>query len=217
MIALRRLLRSLHDWGSRVPVLAPAVQAADRLHLRLVAKERYEGFGAPGRDYLEQYAAVILPKTHGRVLDLGCGHGYVAHEIARRLEVDEVVAIDKISEFHCVHPKITYRTQDLAADPRLPGGFDVVVATEFIEHIPEAAFLTLLPAIRDALREGGLFIGSTPPNPTAADTFSGSPYHCREYQPPVLRAHLDRYFTEVLLEQHGEAFMTWEARRPGTG
>lgn len=195
-------------------MLARAVQIADRLHLRLTASERYGGPGAQGRDYLDLYVAVILPKTHGRVLDLGCGHGYVTYEIACRPTVDQIVAIDKITAFHCIHPKIVYKTQDLARDSRLPGEFNVVVATEFIEHIPEPAFLTLLPAIRNALREGGQFIGSTPPNPTAAATFSGSPHHRREYQPSVLRAHLDRYFVDVLVEKHGEAFMTWVAKNP---
>ncbi len=181
----------------------------------MIARERHEGSDAGGRDYLEQYAAVILPETRGRVLDLGCGHGYLTYEIACRSEVEGVVGIDKISEFRCAHPKIAYWSQDLVANPRLPGGFDVIVATEFIEHIPEAAFLAILPAICKALREDGRFVGCTPVNLTAADTFSGSPYHCREYQPAVLRAHLDRHFVEVRIEQHPAGFMTWSARRSG--
>lgn len=207
-------LRWLRDRLRRFRPLVPAVRAADRVALRWVARERYGGRDPRERAYLEQYAAVIFPETFGRVLDLGCGHGYLTCEIAQRPDVDEVVGIDKITEFRCAHPKITYRTQDLAADPRLPGGFDVIVATEFVEHIPEAAFLALLPGIRGALRDGGRFVGSTPVNPTAADTFSNSPYHRREYQPAVLQAHLERHFAEVRVEQHGAAFMTWIARRP---
>ncbi len=212
MMALRLALRRLHDQLGRTALAAPLIRVFDNLHLKWVARERYEGRTA-GRDYLELYAAVILPKTNGRVLDLGCGYGYLTYEIARRPEVTEVVGIDKITNFRCIHPKITYQTLDLAADPRLPGGFDVIVATDFIEHIPETAFAALLPGIRESLRDGGLFVGSTPPNPTAVDTFSGSPYHVREYQPPALHAHLERHFADVHVELRGAALMTWTARK----
>jgi len=210
---LRRVARRVYDRLRGVRLLGPVFRAVDRLHLRLVAQERYEG-GEAGRDYLEQYAAALLSLTRGKVLDLGCGHGYLTIEIARRSEVTEVVGIDKIAEFRCVHPKIGYRTQDLAADPGLPGRFDVVLATEFIEHIPEAAFLRLLPAIRAALSNGGLFVGSTPINPTRSTTFSKSPYHLREYQPDVLRACLERDFAGVVVEEHNASFMTWTAWKP---
>jgi SAM-dependent methyltransferase len=214
MTAVHRAFQWLRGRTARVPLLGHAFKAVDRLRLYFVAEERYTG--RRGWHYLTQYSAVILPQTHGRVLDLGCGHGYVTYEIACRADVTEVVGIDRIADFRCPHPKITYRTQDLAADPRLPGGFDVVVATEFIEHIPECAFLALLPEICNALRDGGHFIGSTPPNPTPDDTFSGSPYHRREYQPEVLQAHLERYFTGVHIELHGTAVMTWLAQKPVT-
>ncbi len=74
MSAFRRALKLLRALLRRVPLLASVVRLADRLQTRLVATERYEG-SETGRDYLEQYAAVILPVTRGRVLDLGCGHG----------------------------------------------------------------------------------------------------------------------------------------------
>jgi 2-polyprenyl-3-methyl-5-hydroxy-6-metoxy-1,4-benzoquinol methylase len=103
----------------------------------------------------------------------------------------------------------------LAQAPVLPGGFDVIVATEFIEHLPEAAFTALLPRIVAALKTGGRFVGSTPPNPTAAATFSGSPYHAREYQPNTLDALLRRFFTKVAVHVHGSDLMTWEATKGG--
>lgn len=211
---LRRLWRTLH--ARHMPTLAPVVRALDLLYIRMVALERYEG-GEVCRDYMQRYIDVVLPQTHGRVLDLGCGYGYVTREIAARAQVTEVVGIDRILDFRCPHPKITYRTQDLVVNPRLPDGFDVVVATDFIEHIPEAALLTLLPFVRDALRSGGVFIGSTPANYTQAATYSGSPYHVREYQPQVLQTYLERHFTDVGLEQQAGSLMLWSARKPAAG
>ncbi len=213
---LRQAWRTLRALPRRVPAAAPIVRRLDVLYIRMVAQERYVG-GEVCWDYMRGYMAVILPQTHGRVLDLGCGYGYITWEIAARAEVTEVVGIDKILDFRCPHPKVTYRTQDLVVNPRLPGGFDVIVATDFIEHIPEAALLTLLPFVRDALRDGGVFIGSTPANHTQAATYSGSPYHVREYQPAVLQTYLERYFIDVRLEQRAQAVMIWSARKPAAG
>jgi SAM-dependent methyltransferase len=209
---LRQAWRTLRALPGRVPTAAPIVRRLDALYTRMVAQERYVG-GEVCWDYMQGYMAVILPQTRGRVLDLGCGHGYITREIAERVEVTQVVGIDKILDFRCPHSKVTYRTQDLVVSPRLPDGFDIIVATDFIEHIPEAALLTLLPSVRDALRDGGIFIGSTPANHTQAATYSGSPYHVREYQPAVLQAYFERYFIDVRLEQRPQAVMIWSARK----
>jgi 2-polyprenyl-3-methyl-5-hydroxy-6-metoxy-1,4-benzoquinol methylase len=207
----RRILRALRDRARRLPPLAPLVNAVDRVALRWTARERYDGRDPSEGAYVESYAALVLPLTHGRVLDLGCGHGYLTCRIADRSEVADVVGIDQIRDFRCAHPKVRFITEDLAAAPVLPNGFDVVIATEFIEHLSQPAFEALLPRIASALASGGRFVGSTPPNPTGDATFSGSPFHRREYQAEVLEGLLRRHFSDVVVRVHGADLMTWVA------
>jgi 2-polyprenyl-3-methyl-5-hydroxy-6-metoxy-1,4-benzoquinol methylase len=181
--------------------------------LRWTARERYDGRDPAEAAYVERYAALVYAHAHGRVLDLGCGHGFLTCRIAERAEVTEVVGIDRIGDFRSAHPKVRFLSRDLARAADLPGEFDVVVATEFIEHLSEAAFAALLPRIAAALKPGGRFVGSTPPNPTPAPTFSGSPFHEREYQPEALAALLRRLFVDVDVRVHDSDLMTWVARK----
>jgi 2-polyprenyl-3-methyl-5-hydroxy-6-metoxy-1,4-benzoquinol methylase len=209
------VLRALRDRARRIKPLAPLVDVVDRAALRWTARERYDGRDPAERAYIEEYAALVFPHTHGRVLDLGCGHGYLTCRIAERAEVTDVVGVDQISDFRCTHAKVRFLSQDLARAPELLGGFDVVVATEFIEHLPEAAFMALLPRISAALKPGGRFVGSTPPNPTVAATFSGSPFHQREYQAEALAVLLREHFADVVVRMHGPGLMTWVAHKAG--
>jgi 2-polyprenyl-3-methyl-5-hydroxy-6-metoxy-1,4-benzoquinol methylase len=207
----RRVLRALRDQARRIKPLAPFVEAVDRAALRWTARERYDGRDPVESAYVEAYTTLVYPYLSGRVLDLGCGHGYLTCRMAERFGVTDVVGIDRIRDFRCAHAKVRFMSQDLARAPELPAGFDVVVATEFIEHLPEAAFTALLPQISAALKPGGRFVGSTPPNPTAASTFSGSPFHEREYQPETLEALLRKVFADVIVRVHGSELMTWVA------
>jgi SAM-dependent methyltransferase len=81
-----------------------------------------------------------------RVLDVGCGIGAVAFDMAERSGAS-VVAID-LSEDHIKtarsrfqHPRIEFRVQD-GRKPSPDGQFDIVVLSNILEHLPERpAFL----------------------------------------------------------------------------
>lgn len=76
-----------------------------------------------------------------RVLDIGCGIGAVAHDVAERAAVD-VVAVDINSENiaaaqkRFAHPRVQYMVGD--ALQILPEGrFDAVILSNVLEHLPQ--------------------------------------------------------------------------------
>jgi 2-polyprenyl-3-methyl-5-hydroxy-6-metoxy-1,4-benzoquinol methylase len=165
--------------------------------------------------YFDAYATQIVPFCFGRVLDLGCGFGYLTELVANKENVSEVVAIDKIppSEFRFAsHPKISYLQRDLTKIAESLPSFDVIVASEFIEHISEEDFMRLLRWIKKELKPGGFFVGSTPYNRTSKPKFSDSPFHVREYQPDALKSIiLKEGFGSVQLSLF-DNFFIWCAR-----
>jgi SAM-dependent methyltransferase len=75
-----------------------------------------------------------------RVLDLGCGIGAVAYDVAKSVDVD-VVGIDihegniAVAKQRYAHPHIRYIVGDVLKE--LPGEhFDVVILSNVLEHLP---------------------------------------------------------------------------------
>ena len=84
-----------------------------------------------------------------RVLDVGCGAGVVASEVARRCNA-QVVAIDldaeRIAEARSrhLHPNVEYVVGD-ATSALPPGPFDAVILSNVLEHIEQRVnFLRLI-------------------------------------------------------------------------
>ena len=84
-----------------------------------------------------------------RVLDVGCGSGALAQDLAERAGASVVgidlnaANIDAAMATHA-HPRVTYRVGDALRD--IPNGpFDVVILSNVLEHLPHrAAFLRRL-------------------------------------------------------------------------
>lgn len=78
-----------------------------------------------------------------RVLDIGCGIGAVAYDIAERSNA-QVVGIDLSSQSIAVaceryrHPNLMFDVHD-GTQPLPWGSFDVVVLSNILEHLPERA------------------------------------------------------------------------------
>jgi len=94
--------------------------------------------------YHDFFVARVRPED--RVLDLGCGRGDVAKDVAERTGA-EVVAIDvcapniKVARERYAHPRVRFEVGDILKE--LPSGpFDVVILSNVLEHLPgRAAFL----------------------------------------------------------------------------
>ena len=100
-----------------------------------------------------------------RVLDLGCGGGFVSEELARRgasvVGVDPASALLDVARAHA-------RESDLAIDycvgtgesiPAQDSEFDIVVCVDVLEHVADLD--KVLIEVRRVLKPGGLFLYDT--------------------------------------------------------
>lgn len=150
-----------------------------------------------------------------RVLDLGCGTGYGAAELAA--EATEVVGLDISPEAlgfaraHFLAPNVAFVLGAAPELPFRPGSFDVVVAFELIEHL--AAWREMLRRAREILRCGGCLLVSTPNRLYYAESrrLSGpNPFHVHEFDFEEFRRALLEVFPSAIfyLQNHaaGVAF-----------
>ncbi|MEM9783455.1 MAG: bifunctional 2-polyprenyl-6-hydroxyphenol methylase/3-demethylubiquinol 3-O-methyltransferase UbiG [Pseudomonadota bacterium] len=141
-----------------------------------------------------------------RVLDIGCGGGLMSEPMARLgacvTGIDAAPASAPIARLHAEAQglEIDYRTgaaEDLLADtPR----FDIVIAMEVIEHVPDqAAFLHTAAAL---MAPGAILVMSTLNRTTAAWTMAiaGAEYVLRWL--PRGTHDWNRFITPAELEGH---------------
>ena len=105
----------------------------------------------------------MLGRVSGlRVLDAGCGNGYLSRMLAvRGAEVVGVEPAEALYAFaaeqECSRPQgIRYVQADLCAQPDLGEQFDAVVASMVVQAIPD--WRGAMRACVDALKPGGLFV-----------------------------------------------------------
>jgi 2-polyprenyl-3-methyl-5-hydroxy-6-metoxy-1,4-benzoquinol methylase len=99
----------------------------------------------------------------GRVLDVGCGEGRLAAELARAgVQVVGVdVAQEPLRRAHGQHPDLDLRLVPVDGSwPLADSSFDIVWAGETIEHVADTA--GWLSEVRRVLRSGGTLLLSTP-------------------------------------------------------
>jgi 2-polyprenyl-3-methyl-5-hydroxy-6-metoxy-1,4-benzoquinol methylase len=102
-------------------------------------------------------------QTPRRLLDVGCGEGHLAAELARTgfLVVAVDVASEPLRRAREKYPDLDLRLIPLEGPWPLPdASFDVVWAGETIEHVADTA--GWLSEVRRVLRSGGSLLLSTP-------------------------------------------------------
>lgn len=99
-----------------------------------------------------------------RILDIGCGEGYITSEIQKKFPKAEISGLDyslssivtAVDKF----PGIDFVVANAYDPPYAPNYFDVVVCNNLWEHVPDP--LVLLDKIRRITKPGGYLIISTP-------------------------------------------------------
>jgi len=130
----------------------------------------------PSSDERERWEAIRallekVPPTDGtlssspRILDLGCGRGWLTFKLSALGEVTGIDPLDaSVEKARQLCPRLRFRRA--TADDLLGEGwgerFDLVVSSEVIEHVPDAAKPRFLSAAYGLLRPGGHLVLTTP-------------------------------------------------------
>lgn len=102
--------------------------------------------------------------TGERVLDLGCGPGFYAVELAERVgPTGRVVGVDASADMLALaearrgrRGNVELRAADVAALPVADGAVDAAVCVQVLEYVPDLA--RVFAEVRRVLRAGGRFV-----------------------------------------------------------
>jgi SAM-dependent methyltransferase len=147
-------------------------------------------FGVDLARHRAAYVFAIERAPEGRVLDLGCGSGYGAAELAEALP--SVVGLDRVPPDRGARGRVSYVRADLEAVPLLPASFDLISSFQVIEHLVDPTLY--LNAMTRLLAPGGTALITTP-NLLTSD--KENPFHVHEYDPDELRSCLQQHFSSV--------------------
>jgi SAM-dependent methyltransferase len=147
-----------------------------------------------GADLVRHRVAYVFAGPHAagrRVLDLGCGTGYGAAELAQGGA--QLVAVDRaVPVASARRSSARFVRAGIAALPFPAQLFDLVVSFQVIEHLEDPR--PYLESIARLLRPDGVALVSTP---NILQSERENPYHLHEYEAAELGALLHSHFDSV--------------------
>ena len=170
-------------------------------------------------EHMARYTFAVRLARGKRVLDLGCGAGYGAAELAH--VADRVTGVD-VAPDAVEYARAHYTAENLAFEegsatqlPYQDGSFDLVVAFEMIEHLED--WRGFLSEARRVLASSGQLIVSTPNRlyyTESRGVHGANPFHVHEFDFAEFHSELRAVFPYVsmFLENHveGVAFAPFE-------
>jgi 2-polyprenyl-3-methyl-5-hydroxy-6-metoxy-1,4-benzoquinol methylase len=143
-------------------------------------------------DYFARLSASV-ERTHGRVLEVGCGMGNMTRWIAARPEVSAVTAIDgagaaieMLKDYRL--PKVQALAMPIDAIELEGSAFDCLVLCETLEHLYPDEERALLDAVLPLMTPGATYVVSVPIG------WLEDPHHVRAFSRAGFRRHLERYY-----------------------
>lgn len=115
--------------------------------------------------YDRVYDDLLPPDRSARILDIGCGGGHFLHYLVRRgyTQMEGIDIAPGLVDF--VRSEIWGRVHlgdALAFLESRQGAYDLLVANDFIEHLPKKEIVLFLFLCRNALARGGRLLLKTP-------------------------------------------------------
>ena len=138
-------------------------------------------------EHMARYAFAARLARGKRALDAGCGAGYGSAELARAAQ--SVVGVDcaadavEFARANYQAANLAFEQASCSALPFGDGAFDLIVAFEVIEHLPD--WREFLQEARRTLAPNGQFIVSTPNKAYYGESrgFQGeNPFHVHEFE-----------------------------------
>lgn len=112
-------------------------------------------------DYLREIIADEAPKVQKlRILDVGCGHGYIHSSLCRfGYDVVGVDVAEGVVELAArYNPTVSYQVYDGATLPFEEASFDVVTTICVMHHVTPEQWPYFLREIKRVLRPGGIIV-----------------------------------------------------------
>ena len=166
----------------------------DAVEVAFTGERLHAGSALFGVDLARHRAAYAFAATLARggdVLDLGCGSGYGAADLAEHSGL--LVGVDRVRPDPASRRGgARFLRADIAGLPLAPASFDLVVSFQVIEHLDEPA--PYLDAMARLVRPHGTVLITTP-NVLTSDRVN--PFHVHEYESRELWGVLEPHFEAV--------------------
>jgi 2-polyprenyl-3-methyl-5-hydroxy-6-metoxy-1,4-benzoquinol methylase len=172
---------------------------------------------------IARYQSVLrrIPAGATKILDVGCGDGYLAYLIARRNPQAHITGIDDeesgIRQANTMTARtglrnLEFRHAPAGGTPFRDAEFPIVVLADVIEHVPQVP--AMLRELKRVLAGGGALIVTTP------NRQSGSVWdtrHVKEYTARELRRELEAFFSVDMVwgSWPMHYFKMWRRKRAG--
>ncbi|MFC1940377.1 class I SAM-dependent methyltransferase [Chloroflexota bacterium] len=153
------------------------------------------------RDHLARYAFSAELIRDKVVLDLACGSGYgsaLLLDKGARMVVGGDIFVKAIAaaKVYFAKPGVEFLVANATALPFADNSFEAIVSMETIEHVEQ--YKTYLNECRRILKEGGIFICSTPYKwQSLPEATVRSPYHVHEFYLNEFQDLLLQFFSET--------------------